>query len=327
MDDRSFSLCDLTVIIDCREPYQGMKLNSLFRRLFNIEDGIPHAVAPSILLRLESAGRSDRQPTLLPNSSQNPGLTALISENSVRLLCGSVEFSIDTSTSFAAGILTGDSWDWPIETCQEFFRLCLVVLMARIGRYALHSCGVVNDGTGFLIVGKSGSGKTTLAISLVRQGWGYLSDEALVLRKSHCGVTALAFQRGFSCAPSMASHFPELAFPEVMGAVFNGNKSLVDLEPLFPGQFVPRCRPQVLLFPEVVSTKRSRLVPMDQTSTLISLIQESPLTTNNRTLASDQVDVLKGLAYQATSFRLLAGTDVYDDPEAVTRLLMEAREE
>ena len=71
---------------------------------------------------------------------------------------------------------------------RNFWAFGLLKLLRPLGLYSLHAAGVVTaDGLGVLIIGASGSGKSTLALGLIRQGWGYLSDDAVLLRRSRRG--------------------------------------------------------------------------------------------------------------------------------------------
>src|SRR5689334_8215869 len=61
------------------------------------------------------------------------------------------------------------------------FAVCAA--LRRFGLFELHSAGVVLplSDDGVLIVGASGSGKSTLTHNLATAGWGYLSDDELLL--------------------------------------------------------------------------------------------------------------------------------------------------
>ncbi len=86
----------------------------------------------------------------------------------------------------------------PLLLRQNFWVFALLKLLRPSGIYGLHAAGLVaEDGTGVLVVGQSGSGKSTLAIALVRRGWRYLSDDAVLLRSRPEGVEALALRRHF----------------------------------------------------------------------------------------------------------------------------------
>src|ERR1043165_4754792 len=75
----------------------------------------------------------------------------------------------------------------------EFARVTSFAVCAalrRFGLFELHSGGVVvpETGDGVLIVGASGTGKSTLTLQLAKAGWGYLSDDELLLSVAGGGV-------------------------------------------------------------------------------------------------------------------------------------------
>ena len=79
---------------------------------------------------------------------------------------------------------------------RAFWTYGLLKLLRPSGAYWLHGAGVVSpEGVGVLIVGPSGSGKSTLTIGLIRQGWSYLSDDALLLRRKRPGQRFLHERR------------------------------------------------------------------------------------------------------------------------------------
>lgn len=79
----------------------------------------------------------------------------------------------------------------------NFFLIGLIHLLSPWGFYDLHAVALVRDGIGYLFLGESGSGKSSTAISLVRQGWRYVSDDALLFRPSADGIEVLAFRKHF----------------------------------------------------------------------------------------------------------------------------------
>jgi hypothetical protein len=225
------------------------------------------------------------------------------------------------------GVLDEGFWSRPLQDQREFFLLSLVMLLHQRGLYGLHANGVVEDETGYLIVGRSGSGKTTLTASLMRQGWRVLADDALLLRDTPGGVQALALRRGFSFTDETLGYFPDLGpdrAEEDLSLVTDNGKHLMDLAPLYPGSFAARSEPGVLLFPRVEGHARSELRPMNKTHALIGLAQQAAGILTDRALASDQLNVLSRLVHQARSYQLLLGTDVYENPAAVADLLRNA---
>jgi hypothetical protein len=68
------------------------------------------------------------------------------------------------------------------------FTILLVEILKRRGFYSMHAAGFSQDGKAILIPGTSGAGKSTLAITLLRSGFGYLSDDMVFLRRHSGGI-------------------------------------------------------------------------------------------------------------------------------------------
>src|SRR5207245_6776974 len=63
------------------------------------------------------------------------------------------------------------------------------LLLAGLGRALVHAAAVVHpDGGAWLLVGDARSGKSTTCATLVSAGWGYLSDDQVVLEAREDGV-------------------------------------------------------------------------------------------------------------------------------------------
>jgi hypothetical protein len=74
-----------------------------------------------------------------------------------------------------------------------------------------HAGAVVDPrGRGWLICGPSRAGKTSLTLSLVLAGWGWLSDEYVLVRQETPGVLR-GFPRNFNLKESSFGSFPETA--------------------------------------------------------------------------------------------------------------------
>ena len=86
-------------------------------------------------------------------------------------------------------------------------------------------------------------------------------------------------------------------------------------------RFLPSCFPKVLIFPKVVSQGKSRLIPIDGTKALILLAENSGGIMVDKEMVVKQMEVLKGLVYQTSSYQLLAGRDLYEEPEKISRVL------
>lgn len=231
---------------------------------------------------------------------------------------------IQVSLSTGVGAINDEFWSSPLQDQREFFLLTFLMLMRRHGLYGLHAGAVSRAGSGCLIVGRSGKGKTNLTIALVKEGWDYLSDAAAVLRQSGEDVQALAFRHGFSLTPHTVGKFPELENTRMQGRFSNGKRS-VDVDSIYPGQFTYRCKPRMIIFPDIVDRRRSRLVQLDKLRTLTLLIEQSPGIMTGRALVEGQLAALKLLVEQAGCYRLMAGIDVFEEPSAVSQLVLDAQ--
>jgi GTPase SAR1 family protein len=228
---------------------------------------------------------------------------------------------LDVSNGRCLGVLTDEFWVQPLEYQREFFLLSFLMILRPHGRYGLHANALTNHQVGYLVVGAASSGKTTLSLTLIREGWGFLSDDALMLHKTPRGIEALALRRGFSCTVQTTSRFPELEASVDEAPAFLDGKKLVDIDRGYPQSFSLRCFPRVLLFPTITNKTRSRLIQSDPTQSMVALLQQSPGIMTDRPWVIQQLDVLRQLVKQSRSYQLMLGTDVYDAPQAVAEML------
>jgi len=200
--------------------------------------------------------------------------------------------------------------------------LSLVILLRYRGWYPLHTAALVRNGHGLLLVAQSDSGKSTAALNLVRSGWGYLSDDTVLLRQVGGQAQAYSFRRNFCVDPDATEYFPELMGGSWPSSLSDTSKWQVDLEEVYPGQFQPRCTPRILLLPEIVDASRSRVEPADpKTALSVLLTQGAFFLVPNRDLANRHLDVLGTLTRQVKTYHLQAGRDARDDPDALDALL------
>ena len=94
------------------------------------------------------------------------------------------------------------------------------------------------DGEGVLLVGPSGSGKSTLAIGLIRAGWRYLSDDAVLLRHGSQGVEALACRRSFYIDAARSADYSDLSLGEEAPDSNGGRRRRIGIDEAYPEQYV-----------------------------------------------------------------------------------------
>jgi hypothetical protein len=213
----------------------------------------------------------------------------------------------------------------PVILRRNFWAFGLLKLLRPLGLFSLHAAGVVSGrGDGLLIVGGSGSGKSTLALGLMRQGWGLLSDDAVLLRRQPEGIEALACRKHVYVNADTAARYADLPLAEEVPDGAGGLKRRVGVEKAFPAQQMAGCRPRVLLFSHIVPRPQSALRPVDGPSALGQLLAHSGPQLFDRPTMRPHLDVLRRLLQQTVSYELRAGRDLYEDPHTLVRLLREA---
>lgn len=192
--------------------------------------------------------------------------------------------------------------------------------MRRCGRFELHSGCVVEPetGAGVLLAGVSGSGKTTLTVQLASAGWGYLSDDVLLLKEEFGAVEARPLRRVFAATEATAA---AAGLDGVARAGLPEAKFRFAPDEFFPGGFVESCRPAGLCFPSVARAPESRVVEVAPAESLSRLIRMCPWACFDRQSAAAHLRVLSLLARQCRAFELHAGSDVLGDPARVASLL------
>lgn len=191
----------------------------------------------------------------------------------------------------------------PVPTAAELARVTSFAVCAalrRFGIFELHSAGVVvpNTCAGVVIIGSSGSGKSTLTAKLATAGWGYLSDDELLLSVVDEKVEARGFRSFF--------------------ALKNDGPFKHCFEPaeVFDSGRIAQAMPQFLLFATISGANKTEVRELKQAETMTRLIRACPWATYDTLVAGSYLDLLSRLSRQTQGFELLAGTDLLDAREA-----------
>ena len=185
--------------------------------------------------------------------------------------------------------------------------------LRRFGMFELHGAGVVEPKSeaGALVIGPSGSGKSTLTLQLASAGWGYLSDDELLLSLNDEVVEARGFRSFFALASSGASE------PKT------GLKTCFEPTNVFPGPRITHVAPRFLLFTALSNGEKTRVSKLDQAETMMRLIHACPWASYDTAVAHANLELLSRLARQAKGFDLAAGKDLLE-PEAASRIISSA---
>ena len=178
--------------------------------------------------------------------------------------------------------------------------------LRRVGLFELHSGGVVvpDSEAGVLIVGPSGSGKSTLTLQLAQSGWGYLSDDELLLSLAEEEVEARGF-RSFFALTTASADVPA-----------NSLKTCFEPANVLAMPPVERAVPRFLLFTAVSGASETQVQELAQTETMSRLVRACPWATYDAAVAGPYLKLLSQLARQARGFELLAGKDLLEPGKA-----------
>jgi hypothetical protein len=316
---KSYSICDVDLKFHFEDEELYKRLNDEINYYIFANENRPWVLG-DIILRFKNKDSSINIPEEAKELSVSSSLRVLKDGDFCYLISGDSVIRLDLENSSGFGQIDAGFWKSPLKYRQDFLMLSLLWLIRPHGLYTLHANGLAKDEVGLLIVGNSGSGKSTTALSLIKQGWKYLSDDVLLIRERPQGVEAIAFQRGFSFDPKLANSFPELSC-HLEKASFNGNKRFLNMESIYADSFQSSCFPKVLIFPGIVSQDRSELIPIDRAEALILLAGSSGGIMVDKEMVEKQMGVLKRLVYQTTVYRLLAGRDLCEEPERISEVL------
>jgi hypothetical protein len=172
-----------------------------------------------------------------------------------------------------------------------------------------------------VFLGKSSSGKSSIALNLVHQGWHYASDDSLLLKSNGKGVEVLSFRKIFYIDPAVASKYPKLDTLVSKKSNAAGSKHFFDLEKVYPNQFQPSIVPRVLIFCKITTDQKSSIQLHSKGQALADLLKQSVSIFFNRQAVTQHTQILKKLINQCSCYQLLAGRDLYDEPDKILKIL------
>jgi hypothetical protein len=280
---------------------------------------------PCLYLSVSMQNKNVQAPRTAREVFSADGFSGIEDGGDFYLTDGASLLHLQTSRGRADAHLSPLFLEKPATLRHNFWAFGLLRLLRPRGFYSLHAAGVVAwPGQGLLIVGASGRGKSTLAIGLIRHGWGYLSDDAVLLRQHPEGVEAFACRKHFYIDAEASAKCADLPLGDEVPDSTGGRRRRVGIEKAFPSQRVARCVPRVLLFSRIVPDACSALIPLDQRTALGHLLAQSGPQLFDRVTMPTHLAVLLQLVRQSTTYELLAGRDLYQDPLTLVRLLREA---
>lgn len=322
-----FRFHDLSLEVLQEEPVTNLGLSHLLRDL-SFENCLAGETNTALRLSMHMSDQVVSSPCAAREVFRIDGLCGREQGTHFYLTEGTSLFHLQVLKGEGEATLTPSFFQQPSLLQQRFWGFGLLKLLRPLGLYGLHGAGVVSPtGVGILIVGESGCGKSTLALQLIREGWGYLSDDAVLLRLKPEGVEALAFRKPFSINTDVAESYADLPLGGEDGPHSPGKKKRrVDIQEAYPAQHVSGCVPRMLVFPRIVPEPQSMLHPISRLSAIGRLLSQSGPQLFDKGTMPHHLELLKQLVSQCQIFELRAGLDLCRKPGAFARLVSQVTE-
>jgi hypothetical protein len=203
--------------------------------------------------------------------------------------------------------------------------ILLVEILKRRACYSMHAAGFTDDGNAVLIAGTSGAGKSTLAVTLLRSGFGYLSDDMVFLRRSPDGPQVLGFPEDVDVGDQTVSFFPELDFLKHSPKNAGWPKKQVRADEVYGAELVSQARPGAIVFPRISGKATSAVRQIGADEAFLELVS-NVLLTEPRSCQS-HLGILTELVNHVPCYQLQAGRDFDRIPSLIRELLSGSREE
>lgn len=209
---------------------------------------------------------------------------------------------------------SAEIWVRPGETAQSIelevaatLTIASALLLTRLGRALVHAAAVVPPGGGgaWLLAGGTFSGKTTTCLTLVRAGWAWLADDAVILAPGDGGAIHVeGWPRRFNLDHGYAAG--ESA----------GVRSRVEPEAAIAARWRRSAPLAGLLFPRVEADQPTTLEPVHPAGALSLLLRHSPWILADAAGAPSVLALLQRAA-QHPAHGLRLGRDSYCDASAL----------
>lgn len=250
---------------------------------------------------------------------KGPWITYYSRENTLYFMSkdGSL-ICLDPNRREAKGFLTHDILKNPLD-CFLFVSEPLAEMHKYRGLYCLHAAALHDSDISILLSGASGCGKTTTSLSLVANGFKYISDDTLLIEKLNGGVTVYPLYKSFNINKDTAKRFPQL-FKNRNKLFSEKGKVPIDISKIIPDSHIQSTKPDVIVFPKIVSATKSKIRPIARLEVYKRLLSQIILSID-KNVAKEQLSAIERLVKQTKGFELLSGKDLYENPGSIVDII------
>ncbi len=226
--------------------------------------------------------------------------------------------SLDPFHREAKGFLTNDILKSPLDFLS-FVSEPLAEMQKYRGLYFLHAAALCGSGISILVSGESGCGKTTTSVSLVANGFKYISDDTLLIEKLNEGVTVYPLYKSFNIDQDIARRFPKI-FRDKKKFFSKEGKMPIDISKIIPGSHISSAKPDVIIIPKIISSSKSEIRHIGHLEVYKRLLSQIILAIDKK-VAKKQLNALELLVKQTRGFELLSGKDLYENPDSILNVI------
>jgi hypothetical protein len=301
------------------EPYLASRIAEYLGLLYK---GEASSKAAKLKLEVNFAKRPPRLPPDATKAVQGPYACSYGWGEKVLFVSrdGNSMISLDAARGEASGFFDKEF----SEDSQQFFSILGMTLVEALkyqALYFLHGACVYGNERAYLFSGHSRAGKTTAAFNLVRQGFKFVADDSLFLSDRDSKIVVSPYYTNFHVDTNLVRRCPEIVGARELNDRERGFARMrVNMSELYPDSFVPSLRPDLVIFPQIVSRGTSSFSAINQMTVYERFLKQTILAVDVE-IAKDQLRVLEKLARQIRGFDLFTGPDMYEDPKILPALL------
>ncbi len=318
-----FGIGDHVFLVDCLDDWSALAVSKLIATWF-ITTSFADTTVPDCTIRVRCGASVPRVPIGLEKFDVADGGVCHSDGETIYL-------DLDGSLIVIRPLAGPDVEVWIRKPYDLSSRMLAQILSQALGAawrrcqlFLLHSAGVTPPGRNraLLIAGESGSGKSTLTFQLAKVGWGFLSDDSMLLTSGPHGVKARGLRKFFALTPNTMSAVQlETASVGPTTSVF---KRRVMPEEFFPEGQIKSAPVGGILFPVVTNQPESRLKRLAPTETMARLLRLCPWACYDKPTAGANLKLFGRLAQEAPAYDLLAGNELLGNPALTAELVSTA---
>lgn len=322
----NYSVAGRTVLIEAHDGWSSRAVSELFAGWFLTK--LPEQVTPvpDLTLRVRCGLTSPAIPPGLSSFVIAHGGTCHTDNDSyyLRFDDSLISFGSEKDARVAVDLWVDRPYELSSPNVAQLFSHALSPALRRCGIFEIHSAGVIASGgtKAIMIAGPSGSGKSTLTSQLALCGWGYLSDDILLLQICDEEIRVGAFRRFFALTHDTIAAV-KLSRSE-LGEAVGTSKERVTPQDHFATNPIEQAVPGTVVFPTLTGERRSQLVRLTAAESMTRLLRLSPWASYDKPTSREHLQLLGRLANTTQAFDLLAGTDILHDPKLAADLIYNA---